>query len=212
MAKAPAKKPVVKKAAAKKAPAKKAPAKKPAVKAPAKKAPAKTPAKKAGTVKGGTAVLKKLGARGAADPRVNPRIARLQDRGLSKNQILDRLNGKDNLKPLSRQQLRAIGFAPKRIQKILTRQEAGKPTWTKPKPPPKNLWEKATRESENAFDKAAEEAGEDWDDPGLSEGVMGWSGAEDFESDYNSLSRLGAARITRRDKAPEGATLRRWGT
>lgn len=57
-----------------------------------------------------------------------PRISRLQEAGLSKNEILDRLNGAKNQNDLTRAQLEHIGFTQKRIATILERQSSGLPT------------------------------------------------------------------------------------
>lgn len=55
-------------------------------------------------------------------------IAYLKRLGLNKNQILDRLNRKNDTRNLSRAELRRIGFSPARINTILTNQRLGRRT------------------------------------------------------------------------------------
>src|SRR5687768_7239015 len=54
-----------------------------------------------------------------------PMIDRLKDRGLSRSEILDRVNGPNNGNVLSRQQLNAIGFKDTFIENYLRAKTGG---------------------------------------------------------------------------------------
>jgi hypothetical protein len=56
-------------------------------------------------------------------------IAELKALGLTKNQILDRLNGASNQRDVSKAQLKQIGFDTSRSSQILKNQSAGRATW-----------------------------------------------------------------------------------
>lgn len=55
-------------------------------------------------------------------PSPTPRIDRMQNRGMTKDEIRDTLNGPNNQRDLTYQQLKAIGYNPERIQRLLSNQ------------------------------------------------------------------------------------------
>lgn len=68
----------------------------------------------------------------------------------------------------------------------------------------------ANLQSERAFMGAAKTAGQSWDNPGISRSVRQWDGRDDFKPQMTNASKLQSAQVTRLDKKPEGATLRKW--
>ena len=69
----------------------------------------------------------------------------------------------------------------------------------------------ALKQSRRAFMQASKAAGRSWNNPGVSDAVMEWDGADPIKAQENNLNRLDTvteAQLER--KKPEGASLRRW--
>lgn len=69
--------------------------------------------------------------------------------------------------------------------------------------------EVAQQRAAKAFLNSAKTAGQAWDNPGVSDGLMAWQGQDPFEGG-NNMSNINLAQTVEASKRPEGATLRKW--